>query len=414
MSLSSFWSKPGQRFVIVFGLLAVLLFVVEQANGRGWMNDFRVYWGAANALLHGETVYGVPFGLGTGFFKYAPVIALIFVPFAVLPYSIAAALHFVAIAASFLWATLAMDRLLRGYLLGGKAISFWLLFLSALVAVVHLHRELHLGNINMLLLALLLFATERSLKGQAIQAGMLFGLAMLAKPHFVVLLPLFLLRKRWLELGLAALTLGVGLLLPAILLGLRNNWALHKAWTTEMAKHNASLIHLGGDEMNAVNTLYSFVHRGVLQHFGASGSSTEAYLLLGMVALLFAAFVLSNLHKEKREKADPQGAFLMELLLLIALVPSITLTDTEHFLFAMPLVVWVMHHLLPRSVPPWLPLLAIPTLLAYGGNWEDALGPLSGMYVRAGVLGAANIALLLLSVWLFSRRRSNLRAAAVS
>ncbi len=404
MSLASIWSRPGQRFVIIFGVLAVLLFVAEQANGRGWMNDFRVYWGAANALFHGEEVYGISHGLGSGVFKYAPVIALLFVPLALLPYSLAAALHFAAIAAAFLWATLAIDRLIREQLLGKRGINFWVLFLSGLVAVVHLHRELHLGNINMLLLALLLLATERMIKGHSLQAGLLFGLAMLAKPHFVVLLPLFLLRKRWVELGLATLTLGMGVLLPAIMLGLRDNWALHKAWAAEMAKHNASLIYSGGSEMNSVNTLYSFLHRSIFQHFGASGSSTEAYLMLGVVALLFGAFVWSNIRKDARTGAVPQQSFVLELLLLIALVPSITLTDTEHFLFAMPLVVWVFHHLLPHSIPRGLPLLAIPTLLAYGGNWEDALRPLSDQYIHYGILGIGNIVLLLLSAWLFARR----------
>lgn len=404
MSLASIWSRPGQRFVIIFGVLAVLLFVAEQINGRGWMNDFRVYWGAANALYHGEAVYGISHGLGSGVFKYAPVIALLFVPLALLPYTLAAALHFAAIAAAFLWATLAMDRLVRERLLGKRETNFRVLFLSGLVAVVHLHRELHLGNMNMLLLALLLLATERMLKGRSLQAGLLFGLAMLAKPHFVVLLPLFLLRKRFIELGLATLTLAVGVLLPALLLGLRDNWALHNAWLTEMAKHNASLIYLGGQEMNSVNTLYSFFHRSLLQHLGASGSSTEAYLMLAGVALFFAAFVWNNMRKDARNGSAPQASFVIELLLLIALVPSITLTDTEHFLFAMPLVVWVMHHLLPCSNARWLPVLAIPILFAYGGNWEDALGPLSDQYIHYGLLGIGNIALMLLSAWLFARR----------
>lgn len=401
------WSRPTDRFTLIFGLLAMLLFVAEHVNGRGWMHDFRVYWGAANALIHGDPLYGVSHGLDSGVFKYAPAFALFFVPFALLPYPIAAAIHFAAIAAAFLWATLAMDRLLRIRMLSDRPISFAVLLLGGLVAVVHLHRELHLGNINMLLLALLLLAIERSLKGKAVLAGVLFGSVILAKPHFVVLLPLLLMRQRWTEVGLSLLTIGTGLLLPALFLGLGEDLALHKAWLDQMARHNATLIYLGGDDLGSVNTLYSFAHRALLKHLGAMGSAVGAYSILALVALAFGAFVLRNLWRERSNKTGMPSATTFELLLLIALVPSITLTDTEHFLLSMPLVLWVLHHLLPRARPRWLAFAAIPVLFAYGGNWEDALGPLSEDYIHYGVLGMGNIGLLLLSAYLFERQRSN-------
>jgi len=71
------------------------------------------------------------------------------------------------------------------------------------------------------------------------------------------------------------------------------------------------------------------------------------------------------------------------------------------------LVLWVLHHLLPRADPRWLAFLAVPVLIAYGGNWEDALGPLSERYIHYSVLGMGNIGLLLISVYLFERGRSN-------
>lgn len=401
------WHIPAQRFVIIFGILALLLFAVEHLNGRGWMHDFRVYWGAANALVNGEALYGVSHGLDSGVFKYAPAFALFFVPIALLPYPIAAAIHYAAIAAAFLWATLAMDRLLRIHLLNERPISFTVLLLGALVAVVHLHRELHLGNINMLLLALLLLAIERMLKGKAVLAGVLFGSAMVAKPHFVVLLPLLLLRQRWTEIGMAMLTIVAGLLLPLLFLGASENWALHTAWVDQMARHNATLIHHGGDAFESVNTVYSFVHRAFLQHLGATGSATEAYIMLALIALAYGGFVLYNIRQERVRGIRTPSAFPMELLLLIALVPSITLTDTEHFLLSMPLVLWSIHHLVPQTRPRWLVLAAVPVLFAYGGNWEDALGPLSDRYIHFGVLGIGNIGLLLLSVYLFVHCRSN-------
>ncbi|MBK6831833.1 MAG: hypothetical protein IPG92_14330 [Flavobacteriales bacterium] len=104
---------------------------------------------------------------------------------------------------------------------------------------------------------------------------------------------------------------------------------------------------------------------------------------------------------------------MIEYFLLLALVPSITLTDTNHFLFSMPLVMLLAHHLAPRTDPKWLVVLAVPVLLAYGGNWADALGGLSDRMVHYGVLGIANLGLIVLGVFLLLRR-SNLSADKAS
>ena len=46
--------------------MLLLALVLEVVNGRFRLNDLRVYVMAADALRHGQQVYGVPFGLDTG------------------------------------------------------------------------------------------------------------------------------------------------------------------------------------------------------------------------------------------------------------------------------------------------------------------------------------------------------------
>ncbi len=402
------WNHFPDRYTIVFALVALLLFVLELVNGRFWLNDFRVYYDSAQNILHGQPLYGVSHGLDSGIFKYAPAIALLYVPLALLPYAVAASIQYLGIVAAFIGASLLADRLIRTHLLNAKPGTYAPLFLMGLVVVVHLHRELHLGNVNVMLLWLLLFALDRLLAGRRILGGALIGLVILTKPHFVVLLPLLLLRREWKVMGLAAATVVAGLMLPVLFLGVLESGRLHSEWLGEMAKHNASLIYTGGENYNAVNTIYSFLHRAVFDHFVAP-SGTETSAMLGAIVLAFGALVLWNLRR------STASAFVFEYLLLIALVPSITLTDTEHFLLALPLVVFVMHHLVPSSDPRWLIVLAVPILFGYGGNWEDALGPASDWMIHHGVLGIANFGLLLLSVFLFLRsNRSNFSGAPVS
>jgi len=403
------WNRYPGRYAIVFAAVALLLFLLEHVNGRFWLNDFRVYYDSARSLLDGQPLYGVARGLDSGIFKYAPVLALLYVPLALLPYAIAASVQYLLIVAAFIGASLLADRLIRTHLLPGKPGTYAPLFLLGLVVVVHLHRELHLGNVNVMLLWLLLFALDRLLAGKPVLGGAFIGLAMLTKPHFVVLLPLLLLRKEFKATGVALTTVLVGLLLPALFLGATGSFALHGEWLGEMAKHNASLIYTGGDNYNAVDTVYSFLHRAVLKHFVAAPSGLETAIVLGIIAAAFGALVLWNLRKGDAK------SFVFEYLLLIALVPSITLTDTEHFLLALPLVAFVLHHLLPRAEPRWLAVVAVPILFGFGGNWEDALGPASDWMIHHGVLGMANAFLLLLCVFLFLRdRRSNFSAGPVS
>jgi len=375
----------------------VLLFVVEHINGRFWLNDLRVYYGAGEALLNGEPLYGVAHGLDSGVFKYAPMLALVYALFALLPYSIAASIQYLLITLAFIDGLRRIDKLVRERFFGGKREGYGPLFLMALACVVHLHRELHLGNINLMLLWLLVVALEQLNSGRELRGGLLLGAATLAKPHFVVLLPLLVLHGRWKPLAASLGTLAAGVLLPSIFLGWSANIQVHTAWLGEMSKHNAALIYTGDDDYRAVNTIYSFVHRAALKYVVPSPSGMEAYALLAMIAGAFAVFVLWN----KRRRIT--NAFPFEYLLLVALVPSITLTDTEHFLLAVPFVAYIIHRLVPKADPRWLALLAVPLLLLYGGNFEDALGDFSDVLIHHGVLGIGSFGLILLSTWSWTR-----------
>ena len=404
------WDRYPDRFTIIVSLIALVLFVLEQVNGRFWLNDLRVYYDAAQAMRSGSTVYGEAFGLSSGFYKYAPVVALLFTPYTLLPFGAAAVVHFVLMVAAFVAAVRLADQLVRNHLLPGLAPAYTPLFVTFLVVVVHLHRELHLGNVNVLLLCLLLFTLQQLVRGKALLAGALFGLALLVKPHFMVLVPLLLLHGQWRTLLATAATVALGLVLPALFTGWGANLLLHREWLDQMARHNAALIYLGGSAYENVNTVYSLLHRTVLGRLGASGTNTEALVILAFIALAVGALVLRDL---RRSPTAPQRhrALVFHFLLLLALVPSLTLTDSEHFILALPLVLFVA--LQPRTgAPRWLLVAAIPAYLMYGGNWEDAHGPLSERMIHYGVLGAGNLLIIALAVALYLR--SDISAPHVS
>src|SRR5438046_538911 len=84
----------NNRIGIFILLFCLADYIIESINGRLWMNDFRVYYSAAAELLNGHDIYGKAYGLGSGYFKYSPFVALVFIPFAVLPYSVAKTILF--------------------------------------------------------------------------------------------------------------------------------------------------------------------------------------------------------------------------------------------------------------------------------------------------------------------------------
>ncbi len=406
------WHRFPGRFSIILIALTALLLCLDLVNGRFWLNDFRVYYEAANALRHGEPLYGVAHGLSSGYFKYAPAMAMLYAPLSVLPYTIAAVIQYALIVCAFMGSITVADQLARTHVFGGAAGRYAPLFIALVVVVAHLHRELHLGNINVMLVWLLLLALDRLLSGRDGIAGLLIGLAILAKPHFAVLLPLLALRGHWSAVWKALLAVAFGLLIPMLFTGPSEWLVLHGEWLGEMAKHNASLIYTGGEAYNNVDTAYSFLHRAVLKHFIKMPHTTEAITVLALIAGVFGWLVLQNMRRE-RANGGSSCHVVVEYFLLMALVPSITVTDTNHFLFSMPLVLLIVHHILPPSVPKWMLIAALPALLLFGGNWADALGHLSDRMVHFGVLGIANLGLIAIGAGLLLRR-SNLQAPPAS
>ena len=95
-----------------------------------------------------------------------------------------------------------------------------------------------------------------------------------------------------------------------------------------------------------------------------------------------------------------QTWFTLAFFGLIAFIPNITVTDSEHFLFCLPLVCFIIC-LFPK-LPSWLKIVSIAALCAYGCNWHDLWGNrVSGALEGAGVLGIGNLAIILLSFGLY-------------
>ena len=371
-----FWK--GARW---FALLPVLYLVLLFINHRFQLSDFNVYYGAADALLNGEQVYGQAFGLYSGFYKYSPEILVPFLPFALLNYDVAAVLFYLINTGIIL---LLLNEFKQAFFKSkawGREVWFFLI-----VAVVffgdQLERELFLGNVNALLLLLTLWSVRSIENKQHVKAGLIYAFVLCFKIHFLILLPYFILKKEWKVLlftivGIAGMALVLFICIP-------NKFVvLHTQWFEAVQAHNIQL-----DQ--SPNTIYCFLQK-IFSSLHMPVISIAVVLMgLSIVGAAYLIFIWKNIGK---------GFQSSEALILVALIPVLTHTDTEHFLWAMPFFLMVL-----LVISTWnkkwktigvvvLVLASIPFLF----NSPDLVGKSFSKQLDEGGIGLSLMLLLVLS-----------------
>ena len=371
-----FWK--GARWFALFPVLyLVLLFI----NHRFQLSDFNVYYGAADALINGEQVYGKAFGLSSGFYKYSPEILVPFLPFALLKYDVAAVLFYLVNTGIVLLLLNEFKQTFFKSYKWGKEVWFFLI-VTVLFFGDQLERELFLGNVNALLLLLTLWSVRSIENDQRAKAGLIYAVVLCFKIHFLILLPYFILKKEWKVLLYAVVgLLGMSLILFLCVPG--RFVVLHSQWLKAVQAHNVQL-----DQ--SPNTIY-FVIQKVLSSLHMAVISVAAVLIgLSIAGLTYLKFIWKNIGK---------GFQSNEALILLALIPVLTHTDTEHFLWAMPFFLMIL-----ITVSTWnkkgkiaagvaLFFASIPFLF----NSPDIVGKGLSKQLDEGGIGFMLILLLLLS-----------------
>ena len=195
--------------VVVAVLALCAAVVVASALPAGY--DFRAYWLAGQHLLSGaplypgrDTILGLP-----DEFRYLPIVAILFVPFALLPYSVALGIWILLQLATAAAMGIALIRQLPPMWRPWAAAGY--VFFLGLVL------EVTLGNVNLISLGLALAAWR--LRDRAIPAGTLLAAAVGLKFLPLTLLLFYVASGRWRPvltgavIGTAALVIGA-LVLP--------------------------------------------------------------------------------------------------------------------------------------------------------------------------------------------------------
>jgi hypothetical protein len=182
----------GRRWVapVVYGVLGVELAVVIWFAATYNALDFRIYMWGGHAVLHDERLYQVQaFG---HWFTYSPFAAVVFVPLAALPLAVVRVAWDLASVAALAYSCVITLRL-AGYrptrvMVAGVT--------AAALALDPMYQTLFLGQINLILLALILTDVWRVSRGRGGVTGVLVGAAAAIKLTPAIFIVFFLLARR--------------------------------------------------------------------------------------------------------------------------------------------------------------------------------------------------------------------------
>ncbi len=378
--------KLPYKFIFFSALVLVAIFILEKINHRFWLNDFKVYYGGAQSLMNNKQVYGVAYGLDSGLYKYSPFIALLVAPLTIFSFETAAIVQFFVIAVSIIVSCIVSWKIINSYLFNEKIKSGELILSIGFVCVInHLFRELHLGNVNVILLMLLCFSLQAILQSRFIVAGILLALVVMTKPFFILLMMPLLLRENYKTIASFGASMLLLVALPAVITGFQKNIALHNDWLHTMLEHNSSF-----PSNNTIESLVKlYVNPGV-------STSFQFYVMIAACIGYMVFFLTDRFVKGERVKEEKSVApgLIIEWFLLIAITPLLFKTDTQHFLLSIPLVLILLCYL-SLEKRYFLIVFFVLLIFFYGGNSSDLVGKaFSGRLDELGILGISNLLMI--------------------
>lgn len=372
--------KKYSIFILFSFVLFTLMLIIENYNGKFDTDDFKVFYMAAKALTSNNQVYGVPFGLSTGFYKYSPFTLLLFSFYTLFSFKIGAIIHYFISATSAILSIITIEQIINKYILINNKWSIVSSFLILLSVLLHFIRDLHLGNTNIILIFALILSIKMVLESKEILAGLIIALVILTKPYFIVLALILLVYKKYKTVASITVSGIVLTLSTAVILGFSKSYNLHIEWFEAMLAHSSYL--------SSPYTVFYLIN----YYFGIEIPQVFSFVFFGIVILLISLFFYL---KSKKETAiENNKSLIFAFFITIAIIPNLLITDVEHFLFSLPLIAIVILYI--RNLKNYI-FASIFTLIIimYGGNSSDIVGNELSIDIKYwGFVGIGNLLII--------------------
>ncbi|MCK4570052.1 MAG: DUF2029 domain-containing protein, partial [Bacteroidales bacterium] len=228
----------------------------------------------------------------------------------------------------------------------------------------HFFRELHLGQVNLLLLGIYIYALTLFDKRKTIGFGALIAVSIFIKPFGLIFIPLLVIMGRFKELlfftGFAILMFFAPMVFYS---DAGEYFGLFTSWYNELS------IELGSKQelLSAGNhTIFSILARytpiGLIPMAGAGRFIYQLAILL-ILALIILWFCL---------KSEASDRMKRMYVILIAIIPLLAFTSYNAFIFTLPLVVYLLFKF--RELSLLFKIVFVISCLLIGGNIYDIVG----------------------------------------
>ncbi len=275
--------------------------------------DFSVFYEAARGLITQKNIYTLPMYTGFG---YPPFTLLPFIPLLIFPYKVAQVIWVVLSFTLFLYAIS-----LSGQVIGKKAtlLAYCLIFSFAFLAF-PTKFTLGMGQVNIVALTFFLGSILANQKKLTVKSGILLGLTLIIKPHLFLFMPIYLLAKKWKQVGIASLIVLLGVCITGVFFG----WGLYEFYFRVTVP---PLMAFAGRELYYNQSLGSFFSR--LLPISTAALFTSA---ISLILVITAYWVM---WKRKMSLAT-SVLFFTPIFLLVE-----PLSWQHHYVFLLPVFVYL-------------------------------------------------------------------------
>ncbi len=354
-------------FVIAF----IALFIsVESNNDKLWTNDFKVYYLAAKDFFSGNNPYIHNYGLDTGYFKYPPFTLYLFRVFTFFNYHFAQLIHLGLMTFSLCYSFLLVRKIVLNQ--WKKEIKIGAFHLAFIFVVIHLVREFHMGNVNLYLMVLFLAGLNAHIQNKQISSAIYWSLMLILKPIMVLSLLFIVFERSWKTISYLIVLGIIYFLFPIISTGFKGNFDLWQGWLNSISSHGEYIV-----SENSLTYLTNY-------YFGIQSQWGPSILIL---VLMIGIFLYDYL-KLKRI------SFMEWTIIMTAFSPNFFVTDTQHFLLSLPLILLFLFKLSNQKNIIAILFFSIAILL-YSFNSNDLWGhQISNIFDAAGILGIGNLIMI--------------------
>lgn len=298
--------------------------------------DFHVFYQSAYDVVHAINPYEdrtLPTGFG-----YPVATSILYVPFLIVPRSLAQGLFIVGSAVSVPIIVYLCLQLTKRF-----SWSYFLVFTSLAFLSFPVKFTLGMGQSNLVAFLLLLLSFFFYKKRMLTMSGIFLGLSIVMKPLIAFLLLFFLFNKAW-KVIVIAIVVAIGFILPTLFIF---GTDIYVYYFTQFVPH---LLNVGGREIYYNQGIMGFVAR-----------LTDNLMLRKIVPFISSVFLISFISffmLKNKLKENMQFALLLSVLVLID-----TLAWQHHFVFLIFPYILIATWMLEKRMFGQLTILVISYIL---------------------------------------------------